>query len=123
MWVFTVYGFYSAVCARIGNGERNQPIDHNRMMVRSRLKAHLNNLKNAFPDILGNCEIETSTGTDYKYRIFIDKSTWTTVLEKISENITYDNFKSAVAKNRGDGSAAYEHSLHDVWSTMYDIQK
>lgn len=122
MWIFTVHGFYSAVCARIGNGERNQPVDHNRIMVRARLKSHLNNLKNAFPDLLEKCEIETFTGTDYKYRIFVSKDTWTTLLEKISEDINYDNFKSAVAKNRGVGSD-YEHSLHDVWSTMYSIQK
>ena len=32
MWLFTKYGFYSAVCARRGAGE-GQPLDSTRVMV------------------------------------------------------------------------------------------
>lgn len=41
MWIFTKYGFYSAVCARQGDGSSGQPIDPERLMVRARVRAHL----------------------------------------------------------------------------------
>jgi len=36
MWLFTKHGFFSAVCARQGNGEHGQPVDPGRIMVRAR---------------------------------------------------------------------------------------
>ena len=35
MWIFTKHGFFSAVCARQGNGKHGQPIDLERIMVRA----------------------------------------------------------------------------------------
>ena len=45
MWIFTKYGFYSAVCARQGDGRHGQPVDPNRIMVRCRVRQHLETLK------------------------------------------------------------------------------
>ena len=45
MWLFTKYGFFSAVCARQGSGHHGQPVDLNRIMVRARLRTHLEALK------------------------------------------------------------------------------
>src|SRR6185295_9914327 len=53
MWLFTKHGFYSAVCARTGDGRHGQPPDVTRIMVRARVKEHLNGLKDRFPDLLG----------------------------------------------------------------------
>lgn len=121
MWLFTKYGFYSAVCARHGDGSHGQPPDPNRIMVRARLRKHLKSLKDQFPDLLGECEIKEFVGTDYAYRIFVDKADWTHVLVGLSEAMDYDNFKSAVA--RAHGHDAYEHALHEIWSVMYELQK
>jgi len=41
----------------------------------------------------------------------------------LGEEIDYDNFKSEVANHQGTAGAAYEHSLHDVWSVMKTLQK
>jgi len=38
MWIFTKYGFYSAVCARQGDGSHGQPVDPDRIMVRARVR-------------------------------------------------------------------------------------
>lgn len=54
MWLFTKYGFYSAVCARQGDGKLGQPVDPNRIMVRARVRRHLETLKEGFPDLLGD---------------------------------------------------------------------
>src|SRR5436305_641101 len=34
MWIFTKHGFFSAVCAREGDGSHGRPVDPDRIMVR-----------------------------------------------------------------------------------------
>jgi hypothetical protein len=123
MWVFTKHGFFSAVCARQGDGTRRQPVDAERIMVRARVQGHLEALKKRFPELLGPCEIQTFAGTDYAYRIFVAKSVWSQVLAGLAEETDYDNFKSEVARHLGKAGVGYEHALHDVWSVMYKLQK
>jgi hypothetical protein len=123
MWLFTKHGFFSAVCARKGDGKHGQPIDPNRIMVRSRVRGHLEALKRRFPDLLGQCEIREFAGTDYAFRIFVGKPAWSQVLSGLAEETDYDNFKSEVARHQGPGGAGYELSLHEVWSVMYGLQK
>ena len=62
-------------------------------------------------------------GTDYAFRISVPKSVWSQVLVGLNEEMDYDNFKSKVARHQGHDGAAYEHSLHDVWSVMNRLQK
>lgn len=45
------------------------------------------------------------------------------VLAGLAEETDYDNFKSEVARHQGKSGAAYEHSLHDVWSVMHKLQE
>lgn len=123
MWLFTKYGFYSSVCARQGEGGHGQPVDPNRIMVRCRLKSHLDALKERFPELLGDCEIKEFSGTDYAFRIFVEKTVWSKVLVGLNEEMDYDNFKSKVARHQGRVGADYEHSLHEVWSVMNRLQK
>jgi hypothetical protein len=123
MWLFTKHGFFSAVCARQGNGSHGQPVDPDRIMVRGRVRAHLQALKERFPDLLGPSEIQESSGTDYAFRIFVDKTIWSQVLAGLAVETDYDNFKSEVAHHQGKKGAAYEHSLHEVWSVMNRLQK
>ena len=78
MWLFTKHRFYSAVCARQGDG--SQPVDPDRIMVRARVSSHLDELKERFSDLLADCEIKEFAGTDYAFRIFVPKSVWSQVL-------------------------------------------
>lgn len=123
MWLFTKYGFFSSVCARQGDGRHHQPVDPNRIMVRARLRSHLEALQSRFPDLIGDSEIKEFGGTDYAYRLFVDKPVWSQVLVGLNEEMDYDNFKSEVARFQGKGGKDYEHCLHDVWSVMYELQK
>ena len=123
MWPFTKHGFFSAVCARQGNGKHGQPVDPGRIMVRARVRSHLEALKSRFPELLGSCEILDSGGTDYAYRLFVAKPAWMQVVAELVEETDYDNFKSEVARHQGKAGAAYEHALHDVWSVMNRLQK
>jgi len=122
MWIFTKHGFFSAVCARQGKGDHGQPVDANRIMVRARVRAHLDALIQRFPELLGPCAIQEFAATDYAFRIFVAKSVWSQVLASLADETDYDNFKSAVARHQGKAGAAYEHALHDVWSVMYELQ-
>jgi len=123
MWIFTKYGFFSAVCARRGDGKYGQAIDPDRIMIRARDRGHLDSLKKRFPDMLGQCDIHDFIGTDYAFRIFVDKQVWSRVLSKLAEEIDYDNFKSKAANHQWPDGAAYEHSLHGVWSVMRRLQE
>jgi hypothetical protein len=64
MWVFTKHGFFSAVALGRGVASTASPIDPDRMMVRARVRGHLDGLKKRFPDLLGECEIQEFRGTD-----------------------------------------------------------
>lgn len=123
MWVFTKHGFFSAVCARKGDGKHGQPVDADRIMIRARVRGHLEALKKRFPDLLGECDVQDFGGTDYAYRLFVQKVAWTKVLAGLAEETDYDNFKSEVAHHQGRAGAAYEHSLHEVWAVMRRLQK
>lgn len=122
MWIFTKYGFYSFVCARQGEGGYHEPVDPDRIMVRCRLKAHLVALKGRFPDLLGDCEIMEFSGTDYAFRIFLEKPLWSKVLACLNDELDYDNFKSSVGLHQGDAGSDYVHSLHKVWEVMHRLQ-
>jgi hypothetical protein len=122
MWLFTTHGFFSAVCARQGDGRHGQPLDPDRIMIRGRVREHLEALKGRFPTLLGDCEIRESADTDYAFRLFVKKSVWVEVMSGLAADTDYDNFKSEVARRRGRADA-YERSLHDVWSLMYRLQE
>ena len=112
MWLFTKYGFFSAVCARQGKGDYDQPVDTDRLMVRARLKSHLEALKQRVPDLLSPYEIQQFSGTDYAFRIFVPKTVWSEVVTQIIQDMDYDNFQSEVAHYQGREGIPYEHSLH-----------
>lgn len=122
MWIFTKHGFFSAVCARQGDGKHGRPVDADRMMVRARIREHLEALKQQFPQHLGQSEIQESVGTDYAFRLFVPKSDWVLIMGQLADEIDYDNFKSEVARHQGRPGAAYEHALHEVWSVMNRLQ-
>ena len=46
------------------------------MMIRARLRSHLEGLQNRFPDLLKDEAIQESVGTDYAFRLFVPKETW-----------------------------------------------
>jgi hypothetical protein len=123
MWLFTKHGFFSAVCARTGNGKPTAPVDPDRVMVRARVREHLEALRDRFPELLGDCPIVESTGTDYACRIFVPKATWSKVAAALAESVDYANFKAAVGDSLGDSLGDYQHALHEVWSTMWQLQQ
>ena len=122
MWLFNKYGFYSAVCARQGDGRYANPFLH-RIMMRVRVRIHLDTSKERFAGRLGDCEIQELPGSDYAFRIFVEKQVWSQVFVGLHEEVDYDNFNSEVVHHQGKAVAACEHSLHEAWSVMHRLQK
>ena len=115
MWLFTKYGFYSVVEYQGHDVDPKNPV----MIVRARRIEHIANLQVDFSEIAGET-IHTSIGTDYKYRIFVNKEVWKRVMVELVENIDYGNFKDAAyEKGFTDG---YEEALVQTWWIMKRVQ-
>lgn len=128
MWIFTKYGFFSAVCARQSVAMFGAPVNPDVIMVRARLKGHLEAIQWRFSDELGAIPIKEFQGTDYAYRMFMPKSLWVTLLAEMAAETDYDNFKSEVQDHqkkskvdRIDGKS-YLDALHVIWCEMHQVQ-
>lgn len=106
MWVFTNIGFFSVVEV---NG------DHKRVVVRARAKDHLEKLRKLGGHKL--MPIREDEGTDYSFRVYMEKEQWKELLGKLVDGINYTNFRDSVK----DG--LYHDSLLEVWSVMLMYQK
>ena len=118
MWLFTQYGFFSVVCARDLTG-KTKGIDPATLMVRARSRQHLESLQSRFTELQG-CEIAETPNTDYRYRLVVPKAVWGQVVDALTAEIDYGNFKSRAHEKTGDEQ--YIKALHDVWDVMYRLQ-
>ena len=117
MWLFLPEGFYSIVCGRNKND-----LETDTIMVRARIKQHLEDLIGRFPADLANRSILQTDDTDYRYRLIVPKPTWAKVLTQIGNELDYGNFKSETAAVQGKVGRYYVDALHDVWAIMQGLQ-
>lgn len=113
MWIFTKYGFFSAVSGKQEDGS----IMPDLMVVRARERVHLERLVKRF---CLDAVITTTPNRDYACRIVISKSDWILVMARLAGEIEYDNFKTAVKNYQGP--THYEQVLHHVWDTVGSLQ-
>jgi hypothetical protein len=119
MWIFTVYGFYSVACADKQDEDGNWCIDPDNLMVRARVKQHLENLKERF-GLDG--KIVESSGTDYLFRMFVPKQVWAACLEEMAKEQSWSNFKSECEHHIGRVGKPYVNALHRIWHVMFGLQ-
>lgn len=108
MWLITTVGFFSVV---------QKPGDGDNLTVRSRVRADLQALKKQFLPELGR--IQESTVSDYRFRALAPRQAVARAFAQMTEQISYDNFKSEVLIRQGKDRARL---YHDVWSTLYRLQ-
>lgn len=120
MWIFTKYGFFSAVCARKGFGSWKDPVDPDRMMIRGRSQEHLEHLVARFPN-LATPSVESFEHSDYPYRVFVSKEEWVAMMSELASEIRYDNFKRVVSTEL-PSDALYRNALHEVWAVMISLE-
>jgi hypothetical protein len=105
MWIFTTSGFVSAV------RHRDKP---EYLMVRARDSHSL--------EVLGalvGVNIEHTPEADYPYRLIVNQENFSGWIQQETALIDYDNFKSAVAIERGHD---FTDVLLKVWSVMHAVE-
>jgi hypothetical protein len=104
----TTDGFFSAV------QHRDKP---NMLLVRARSRADLEQLADRIS--INPSKILSTDNADYPYRVLLPKEQWAEYLLSATEDLTYPNFKSAVAKTNPERAYIY----HDVWSALFEIER
>lgn len=111
MWLFTKYGFFSAV-----SKDGGETIE-----VRARRREDLEQLGVNTPIPAGTPIVETPYA-DYRYRVVLTPAQWAWVCESLAREVCYPNFKDECAAQRGKQSD-YVEMLHDVWELMRRYQQ
>lgn len=108
MWIFTTFGFFSAVEHRD---------DKRKLMVRGRVR----------DDLLSLADVVTSEGVqdtpmnaDYPYRLVVSKREFAQIIAESITGIDYDNFKNEVASSQ---SYARAKLYGNVWGQMHDAER
>ncbi len=111
MWLITPVGFFSVV-------RKPTDIKANTLTVRARVRSDLEALKTAYLPELG--PIQKSSTNDYRFRAVAPQAAVAQAMARLVQDLDYSNFKDEVARRQGSDRA---HLYHDVWSTLYRIQK
>ena len=111
MWIMTTIGFFSIV-------QKPEDKRDDTLTIRSRVKSDLIALRDQYLPNLG--PIVANVGTDYQYRASAPHTDVSAALQKLTQDIDYDNFKNAVA-SRQDYSRANLYGK--VWSTLYNLSE
>ena len=113
MWIFSKTGMFSVV-------KDNQRPGF--MLVRARCALDIANLYRDHKDALPSMTEPTSDETrDYRWRSSLSHADFVTLAGRLAEQVTYSNFKSAVAKEptQGDKTEVY----HRVWAELLALQR
>lgn len=120
MWLTSVLGTFSIVQAGVDPGRR--PSAARKLMVRARVRRHLELLQRDHPSLRRYPIIESEPGRDYKWRIIVPRTTFARVVAAMVTGIRYGNFKGACAASP-DLDPAYVDALHSVWAVFRRLQR
>ena len=95
MWICLNDGFVSVVADKG---------DSKRLMVRARRKQDLINICGADAEVIENA------GTDYRWRTFVDRRAFASLVAARVGDIRYTNFKNSVS----------DHDLHEMYFDFWD---
>ena len=120
-WVATQHGFFSCTCPETPQGDR----DDAHIQIRARLRAHIPAILKAFPEVfkgIKEADIQEDAGTDYRFRIIVNRETYVRFMAELALDNHAHNFKNEVSKRWGPTSI-YNRALHDMWHTHYEMQE
>ncbi len=107
MWLFTPFGFFSIVQKQEGDT----------LTIRARVREDLDRLREQYLPSLSSTV--AGGGTDYPFRATAARKAVATAVARITEDITYSNFKNEVARELGHERA---HVYGSVWGVMRDLE-
>jgi len=108
MWLMTNFGFFSVV----------QKSGQQELTVRARVYQDLEQLKLRYLPEAG--PVQSGAGTDYPFRITIDRAAFAEAMKKIVLDIDYPNFKESVTEMQGDERASI---YAGVWMELFRLQR
>ena len=120
MWISSVVGTFSVVQASPEPGKR--PGAPRKLMVRARVRKHLELLQRDHPSLRRYPIIRSEPGRDYAFRMIVPRTTFARVMAALVSSIAYGNFKGACEASP-DLDPAYNTALHDVWAVFRRLQK
>ena len=110
MWIFTNFGFVSAV---------NHRTKKDTLLVRARE-----------PDVLEalgkrhgvNVSVKRTPSADYLYRAEISKRVFAKMMSEEIDAIDYPNFKNSFHAANKENTVPCHSALMSIWGIMYDLQ-
>lgn len=115
MWVFSRIGFYSAV--------KKPGLKSGKLEIRARCRGDLIRLLHATGT---KTKIIENEGTDYPFRVRLNKSVWADFVCDQAMSIDYPNFKSTIDTNRFE-SYVQKNRRHKaymgVWAAMLGLEE
>lgn len=108
MWIFTTIGFFSIVQKR----------GTTYLTVRARAKGDLDALRDRYLPSLS--PTSSKGGTDYPWRATVDHAAFAAAMKQMVLDVSYDNFKNAVAARQGRARA---HAYHEVWAALLHLEE
>ena len=119
MWISSLVGTFSVVQAGPEPGKR--PGAPRKLMVRARVRKHLELLQRDHPSLRRYPIIASAPERDYAFRMIVPRTTFARVMAAMVEKLTYSNFKSA-AEASPDLGRDYTDALHSVWAIFRKLQ-
>ena len=107
MWVFSKHGYFSAV--------KKSGCAPGELVIRARCKEDLERLKAATGT---EAPILKKAGTDYPFRICMNREVWAKFLADEAMSIDYPNFKDEVLFGKIESPQRRKHR-HDVYSDVW----
>ena len=123
MWLFTTFGFFSVITPK-ENAGRGPKIEKNKVMIRARLRSHLEALQDRYPLLAKSRILQSPAPADYHWRLIADRVVWGNVVRDLVVSSEITNFKSAAAlEAKTPADHRYVHALHQVWAIMDGLQR
>lgn len=119
MWVNSTVGLLSVVQAGPEPGSR--PNAPRKLMVRARVRRHLELLQRDHPSLRRYPIIRSEPGRDYAFRMIVPRTTFARVMAALVSSIAYGNFKGACEASP-DLDRDYVDALHSVWAVLRKLQ-
>lgn len=119
MWVNSTVGLLSVVQA--GPEPSSRPNAPRKLMVRARVRRHLELLQRDHPSLRRYPIIRSEPGRDYAFRMIVPRTTFARVMAALVSSIAYGNFKGACEASP-DLDRDYVDALHSVWAVLRKLQ-
>lgn len=93
-----------------------------RIMLRGRRRAHLENLRRLCPSLAGARIIAARKELDYPVRLVVDRAAFVEALAELGRTLAYRNVKGCAAANEAALGSDFVRAMHDVHARLARLQ-